>query len=120
MNILFQILCNEQTLRDAWLQVKQKNAAGGIDGVTVADFEKRSTEQIRELSRLLKTKSWNPEPYLRVEIPKKDSEKRKLGLLSVKDKIVQQAIKNLVEPYFGYEQYLVVGEYPEVVGTKYL
>lgn len=100
MDILFQILCNEQTLRDAWLQVKQKNAAGGIDGVTVADFEKGSAEQIRELSRLLKAKSWNPEPYLRVEIPKKDSEKRKLGLLSVKDKIVQQAIKNLVEPYF--------------------
>lgn len=100
MDILFQILCNEQTLRNAWLLVKQKNSAGGIDGMTVADFEKEAEKQIQELTRQLKTRSWNPEPYLRVEIPKKDSEKRKLGLLSVKDKIVQQAIKNLIEPYF--------------------
>ena len=100
MDILFQILCNEQTLRDAWLQVKQKNAVGGIDGMSVADFEKEAEKQIRELSRQLKAKTWIPEPYLRVEIPKKDSEKRKLGLLAVRDKIVQQAIKNLIEPYF--------------------
>lgn len=100
MDILFQILCNEQTLYDAWLQVKQKNAAGGIDGISVADFEKNVTEEIRELSRSLKSKTWKPEPYLRVEIPKSDSETRKLGLLSVKDKIVQQAIKDLIEPYF--------------------
>ena len=96
MDILFQILCNEQTLRDAWLQVKQKNAVGGIDGMSVADFEKEAEKQIRELSRQLKAKTWIPEPYLRVEIPKKDSEKRKLGLLAVRDKIVQQAIKNLI------------------------
>lgn len=100
MDILFQILCNEQTLRDAWQQVKQKNAAGGIDGMTVAEFEKKEGKYILELLRQLREKSWNPEPYLRVEIPKKDSEKRQLGLLSVKDKIVQQAIKNLTEPYF--------------------
>lgn len=100
MDILFQILCNEQTLRDAWQLVKQKNSSGGIDGMTVAEFETEEGKHIRELTRQLKEKSWNPEPYLRVEISKKDSEKRKLGLLSVKDKIVQQAIKNLIEPYF--------------------
>lgn len=79
MDILFQILCNEQTLRDAWLQVKQKNAVGGIDGMSVADFEKEAEKQIRELSRQLKAKTWIPEPYLRVEIPKKDSEKGSWG-----------------------------------------
>lgn len=58
---------------------------------------------IREISDSLKLGKWIPEPYLRIEIPKKDNEKRKLGLLSVKDKIVQQAIKMLVEPYFENE-----------------
>lgn len=48
----------------------------------------------------LKAGTWAPEPYFRVEIPKKKNEVRKLGLLSVKDKIVQQAIKTLIEPIF--------------------
>lgn len=51
---------------------------------------------------------WVPEPYLRIEIPKKDNEKRKLGLLSIKDKIVQQAIKMLVEPFFENEFIITV------------
>lgn len=45
-------------------------------------------------------REWNPEPYLRISIPKKNNERRQLGLLSIKDKIVQQAIKQLIEPRF--------------------
>lgn len=100
MDILFQILCNVQTLNDAWKLVKQKNSAGGIDGMTVEMFEKEEGKYIHELAQQLRDKSWNPEPYLRVEIRKNETEMRRLGLLSIKDKIVQQAIKILIEPYF--------------------
>lgn len=100
---MFQTLCTPTFLFEAWKAVKAKNASGGIDGISVAAFEDNLESYLREISESLKLGKWIPEPYLRIEIPKKDNEKRKLGLLSVKDKIVQQAIKMLVEPYFENE-----------------
>ena len=100
---MFQTLCTPTFLFEAWKAVKAKNASGGIDGISVAAFEDNLETYLREISESLKLGKWIPEPYLRIEIPKKDNEKRKLGLLSVKDKIVQQAIKMLVEPYFENE-----------------
>lgn len=100
---IFQTLCTPTFLFEAWKTVKSKNAAGGIDGISIASFEDKLEVYIREIADSLKLGKWIPEPYLRIEIPKKDNEKRKLGLLSVKDKIVQQGIKMLVEPYFENE-----------------
>ena len=93
-------LCQEEFLFEAWKAVKSKNAFGGIDGVTLSAFEENLQENINSLLHELKRGEWAPEPYLRIEIPKKKNEVRKLGLLSVKDKIVQYAIKLLVEPLF--------------------
>ena len=87
-------------MHSAWKVVKLKNSAGGIDGLSVEQFEERLTENLTALRQELINKTWNPEPYLRVEIPKKESEVRQLGLLNVRDKIVQQAIKMLIEPLF--------------------
>jgi group II intron reverse transcriptase/maturase/CRISPR-associated endonuclease Cas1 len=84
----------------AWHQIKTKNSAGGIDGLSVLEFEKNLHKNLENLLHELQTQTWTPEPYLSVEIPKNESEKRRLGLLSIKDKIVQQAIKNLIEPQF--------------------
>ncbi len=96
----FQSLCTVPALHHAWKTVKTKNAAGGIDGFSVAEFDDKLEEHLRSLLEELKTGKWNPEPYLRVEIRKNETEMRKLGLLTIKDKIVQQAIKHLVEPRF--------------------
>ena len=90
---LFQTLCTPTFLFEAWKHVKSKNSAGGIDGLSIAAFEDKQETYSREISDSLKLGKWIP--YMRIEIPKKDNEKRKLGLLSVKDKIVQQAIKVL-------------------------
>ena len=78
--------------------VRAKNAAGGIDGFTLSHFEKRLNDNLIELQHELISQTWNPEPYLRIEITKNETEKRKLGLLCIKDKIVQQAIKTAIEP----------------------
>ncbi|MDM8270016.1 CRISPR-associated endonuclease Cas1 [Barnesiella viscericola] len=80
--------------------VKSKRASGGIDGISTAVFDDNLEIYLREISESLKLGKWIPEPYLRIEIPKKEKEKREIGLLSVKDKIVQQGIKMLIEPYF--------------------
>lgn len=97
---LYAMLCREDTLYEAWKTVKGKNASGGIDGVTLSYFEDNLASFLSELSGELCAGTWSPEPYLSIEIPKKKNEKRRLGLLSVKDKIVQCAIKQLVEPVF--------------------
>lgn len=98
--MLFQKLCTENHLYNAWLQVKSKRSAGGVDGFSVLDFDNDLQNNLRIIQKELLNKNWNPEPYLRLEIKKNEKEKRKLGLLTIKDKIVQQAILNLVENNF--------------------
>ena len=97
---LFSNLCQERTLLAAWKLVKQKGSSGGIDGISIDSFEEELGMHLAQLKQALLTKSWQPEPYLRISIPKKENERRTLGLLSIKDKIVQQAIKLLIEPRF--------------------
>lgn len=99
-NSLFDQLCTEQGLLDAWRLVKSKNAAGGIDGISVTQYEKDIGRNITSLAEELRNHKWSPFPYLRVDIPKKDNEKRRLGMPTIKDKIVQQALVTLIQPNF--------------------
>ncbi len=102
MSIQFNILSQESTLYEAWNIVKSKGSAGGVDGVTIEDFNKDKTNQIKLLKEELQKGEWKPQPYLQIAIPKtKDpSEKRILGMAVVRDKIVQQAIRKIIEPRF--------------------
>ncbi len=97
---MYEQLCNVETLFESWKAIRKKQSHGGIDGVSIASFEENIHEQLSSLSDELKAGVWFPQPYLSIEIPKKQKEVRKLGLLSIKDKIVQHAIKSLVEPIF--------------------
>lgn len=96
------ILCSESSLYNAWTIVKAKGAAGGIDGITIQEFEKEKRKQIPLLADELKSGTWKPYPYLEIEIPKsKDqTEKRKLAMIAIRDKIVQQAIRAIIEPRY--------------------
>ena len=64
----FNILCQETTLYNAWNIVKEKGAAGGIDGVTIQEFEKDKRKQISKLVEELINKTWKPFPYLEIEL----------------------------------------------------
>lgn len=99
-SVHFNTLCQPATLFTAWNTVKAKGAAGGVDGVTVEVFEKQKKTQIPKLVEELKAGRWKPLPYLQIEVPKKKNteEMRKLGMTAICDKIVQQAIKMLIEP----------------------
>lgn len=97
---LFDRLCSQTTLFNAWKSIRQKGSSGGIDGVGLLQFESNLGKNLSELASELQQKTWTPQPYLKVTIPKKNNERRSLGLLSVKDKVVQQAIKTLIEPKF--------------------
>lgn len=97
---LFELLCQNRMLLNAWKQIRQKGASGGIDGMSIHNFEEHLDIRLDELKQELQAREWLPQPYLRITIPKKENERRELGLLSIKDKIVQQAIKMLIEQRF--------------------
>ncbi len=92
----YEAISSMVSLRNAWIRIKQRNSAAGIDGMTVADFDRDVNRQLQILSDQLQEGKYKPQPYLYVEIPKKKNpdECRRLSMLSVRDKIVQESIKN--------------------------
>lgn len=94
----FKTLCSIDHLLSSWDSIKKKNSSGGIDGESVAEFDANLKINLTKLSEELTARKWIPHPYLKIEIPKNKTEKRKLGLLAVRDKVVQQAIRLLIEP----------------------
>ena len=83
----FSTLCSIEHLTKVWEDVKAKKAGGGIDGESVASFEINIRENLDKIREELLQGSWEPYPYLWIEIPKKKTQKRQLGILTVKDKI---------------------------------
>ncbi len=97
---LIDKIYREENLRQAFKRVKKNHGAPGEDGETVEDFAYKLDENIKQLHEELKTDTYKPSPVKRVEIDKPDGGKRPLGLPTVRDKVVQQAIVNIIEPHF--------------------
>lgn len=89
-----------ENLQKAFKRVKKNNGAPGIDGETVQMFEEKLEVNIEFLHEKLKTNTYEPNPVRRVEIEKPDGGVRLLGIPTVKDRIVQQAVVNIIEPIF--------------------
>lgn len=89
-----------KTLTLAWRKVKANRGAAGVDGQSIERFEVRSGEYLAELSESLKAGQYRPLAIRRVEIPKGDGSTRPLGIPAVKDRIVQMAVKLVIEPVF--------------------
>jgi RNA-directed DNA polymerase len=88
------------TLEAAWQRVARNKGAAGVDGQSVARFAYQSERYLLELHNELKEGSYRPSPVKRVEIPKADGKTRPLGIPTVKDRIVQAALKMVIEPIF--------------------
>ena len=76
------------------------NKAVGIDNVTKEEYKENLEENINNIVERLKTKSYRPSPARTVSIPKANGKTRKLAIANFEDKIVQMAIKKLVEAIF--------------------
>ena len=88
-------------LRRAWKRVKANRGAPGVDGMTVDDFPVFAREHWPDIRRALLDGSYQPSPVRRVEIPKpKGRGVRLLGIPSVTDRIIQQAIAQVLTPLF--------------------
>ncbi len=87
-------------LHRAWLKVKANRGTGGVDKVNLSTFETRLEENLQQLLRELKTKTYVPKPVLRRYILKKNGKKRPLGLPTVRDKVAQQVVVDILQPLY--------------------
>ena len=99
MELLEQILSN-QNMNEAYLRVYRNKGASGVDGVTVDELKQYLKENKDELRRRIRTRKYQPQAALRVEIPKENGKMRKLGIPTVVDRVVQQAIHQVLSPIF--------------------
>lgn len=91
------------TLQAAWQQVLRNKGAAGIDRVSVERFAAHEERYLRELAQELEQGTYVPSPVRRVDIPKGDGSTRPLGIPTVKDRVVQAAVKRVIEPIFERE-----------------
>jgi RNA-directed DNA polymerase len=94
----------ERTLRAAFTQVAANDGAAGVDHVTISMFESHLDEDLKRLSEQLRTGTYRPQAIRRHYIPKPGTqEKRPLGIPTVRDRVVQTALRMVMEPIFEIE-----------------
>ena len=98
---LYDRIFRSDILRQAWEEVRRNGGSAGQDGVTLEDVEREGVEQfLGQIEQDLKAGTYRPKPVLRVYIPKTDGRQRPLGIPTVRDRVVQQACKVVIEPIF--------------------
>lgn len=100
--ILDRIL-DRDNLNAAFKQVKQNKGAPGVDEMTIDELEVYLIRNKEEIIQQIRQRKYRPLPVLRVEIPKPNGGVRLLGIPSVKDRVIQQAISQVLTPIFDRE-----------------
>ena len=92
-------LINCEMLRDCHSKMNGTKAVG-VDGITKEEYEKNLENNLTDLQERLKRKSYKPKPARRVEIPKDNGKTRPLSIYCYEDKLVQEALKRILEAVF--------------------
>ena len=95
---LIDKVCAPATLEAAWGKVRANAGAAGVDRQNIERFEGNEDLYLAELAAALRDGSYRAQPVRRVDIPKGDGKTRPLGIPTVKDRIVQTAVKFALEP----------------------
>lgn len=98
ISLINQVIAHEN-LWSAYKKVKSNKGAPGIDGITVQELEGHMRKYYKALREKLRNGNYQPQPVKRVAIPKADGSKRYLGIPSALDRVVQQAILQVINPY---------------------
>lgn len=97
INLIDRVVTN-RNLWNAYKKVKENGGAPGIDGITVQELKSHMIKYFEPLKAKLKEGTYQPQPVKRVAIPKADGTKRYLGIPCVLDRVVQQAILQVIDP----------------------
>lgn len=100
---LYDRLLNRRALARAFEKVRRAQGAPGVDGQTINDFESGLLDELTRLTNELRTKTYQPQPVRRVTIPKPGGGERNLGIPAVRDRVVQQALLDILQPIFDPE-----------------
>ncbi len=105
MNEIMEAVVEAPNLRKALAQVKRNKGSAGIDKMTVAELSPYLVHHWEQIKKQLRAGEYKPSPVRRVEIPKADGSKRKLGIPTVLDRFIQQAVgqvlSQIYEPTFS-------------------
>ena len=97
---LIDKVARTDTLHLAWAKVARNRGAAGVDGQSVEKFAAHQELYLQELEQALKEGRYQPQAVKRVDIPKGPGQTRPLGIPAVKDRIVQTAVKLVIEPIY--------------------
>ncbi len=99
--VLYDKVSLRHFLREAYKHCKANNGKPGADGITFADIERDGVENfLEEIKKSLEGETYKPQPVLRVEILKANGKTRPLGIPVIRDRVVQAAVKLVIEPIF--------------------
>lgn len=82
--------------QQAWLKVRENQGCAGTDNETIADFSRKERANLSELRESVANNTYQPQPYKQVLIPKGNGKLRELRIPTVRDRIVQQALLNVI------------------------
>ena len=99
MELLDKIL-NQENLNKAYKKVVSNKGVAGVDGVTVDEVAEYIKEHKEEIINKIKERKYKPQPVKRVQIPKENGKMRNLGIPTVIDRIIQQAMVQVLSPIF--------------------
>lgn len=97
---LYDRLLDRRALALAFEKVRRASGAPGADGQTISDFQSCLLEELDRLVSELRSKTYQPQPVRRVTIPKPGGGERHLGIPAVRDRVVQQALLDILQPIF--------------------
>lgn len=107
---LYDKVYRHDILLEAYRQCRANDGVAGVDGVEFADIERKGLDLwVAQLSQMLSSRSYVPQPVMRVYIEKPDGGQRPLGIPTIRDRVVQTACKIVIEPIF--EAHLNDGSY---------
>ena len=109
MSQLLEEILSRENMQLAYKRVKANKGAGGVDGITIEEVDKYLKENWEDIREKIRRRKYKPKPVKRVEIPKPNGGVRNLGIPTVVDRIIEQAIAQrltpIVEPHFREYSY---------------
>lgn len=97
---MYQLICQTDNLVKAFAKVKRNRGGFGVDRISLKQYGNNLARNTKELARLLEQERYSPLPVRQVLIPKTNGKLRPLGIPTVRDRVVQQAILEVIQPIF--------------------